>query len=294
MGLSSLFKSVNAQEILLPVLRRFVLQEAENARKDSVHARNAVIEDARLSEATFKERRQLYAAGNKSRHSGMFHPSSVGRCARELWFQEMGVKGSEHQAGHDALRTHFIFEVGTVFHIIFQNLCQRAGVLVKREVAILDTKLRVEGNADGILQIDGKRYLLEIKTINGREFSLLAATKDAHKRQLTLYMKSTGLPECVVIYFDKDRAELKEFLVKFDPVFYEEYCAKRVRAHHHNVATKTMPERESEGPTKPPCRFCSFQILCWSTDALKKFSADLAKTKQATKPRFTVKLRSKI
>lgn len=269
--LRNLAFSLARKEVLTPELKRFLL--AQHAKpKDSAF----VIEDARLTIATFRERIKAYDH-DKEVEGELFHPSALGACLRALWYGAMKAPRSGAPSGDDVLKWHITFEFGTYAHVMFQNLCEQAGVLERREIGIKDAKRKILGHADGIVKIDGKRYLLEIKTSNSRNFISLTAIKEAHKRQVHAYMKSLGLTACVVIYLNKDTSQTKEFVVQFDQAYYDEFVEKRIGIYFKSVKTKTPPPREGSNPSLMPCSYCEFQQVCYDTSKSATFLNSIKK-----------------
>ena len=174
---------------------------------------------------------------------------------------------------HDAM----VFEIGTYFHVLFQNLCERAGYLVKREVAIKNSELRILGHGDGVLSIKGHKYLLEIKTCNSRTFIGLNQPKEEHKKQITAYMKALNLRWAIVIYMDKDRQGLKEFVVQYQDSYWRKEVAPRIETYFNALRTNKLPEQEGFSPSKFPCAYCEFTRICYDPMASRKWLKGLPK-----------------
>lgn len=191
---------------------------------------------------------------------------------RLLWFSVKGAPVNGGQSSEDLMRRHLIFETGTYIHVMFQNLCDAAGVLDGREVPIIDAKLRIIGHADGRLLIDGHKYLLEIKTINARGFATLKDDpKFEHKQQTHAYMKSLGLDCAIIVYLGKDRHQSKEYVIPFSKKFYADHVANRIDKYFTHLRKNTMPEREGIAPGTFPCSFCEFSHVCFKESKLKVF-----------------------
>jgi hypothetical protein len=280
-NLKSLIAQAKRGELLIPRLHEFLVKE--NEKKGGAHkSKDAVIQDAHLTVETFKERAAEYNHGGTKLVGEYFHPSQLGVCLRAMWYdhfgKQLGVLVPNPTSGVDLLRTHMTFETGTYVGVVFQNLCERAGYLVKREVPIVNPELKILGHADGLLKIDGKKYILEIKTINARNFTLLTGPKDAHKRQCHAYMKGLGVKQAIVVYLEKDRHGVKEYLVEFDPLYYEEFVGSRIRKFFRRIRTRKAPIREGLSPSSEICRYCDFAKLCFNTERNKQF---LRKVKDA-------------
>jgi hypothetical protein len=69
---------------------------------------------------------------------------------------------------------------------------------------------------NGIVEIDGLKGILEIKSMNSNQFYSCFDPKPEHLIQINVYMFCTGIPRGVLLYECKDDQELREFYVKQD------------------------------------------------------------------------------
>lgn len=268
--LKNLAASLGRKEVLVPALKTFLLKHHASPKSKA----EFVVEDARLTIATFRERAKHYNHG-KDPEGEFFHPSALGGCLRASWYQAMKAPKSGQDSGDDLLKTYITFEFGTYAHVMFQNLCEQAGLLERREVGILDVKLKIIGHADGIVKVAGERRLLEIKTINSRGFISLGEVKPGHLRQIHAYMKALALQSAVVIYLNKDTSQVKEFVVRFDPAFYQEFVAARIGTFFKSVRAQRPPPQEGSNPSLAPCSYCAYQRVCHDTAASARFLKSL-------------------
>lgn len=276
MSLKQLNKSLGRGEILLPKLRNFLSTEkAQLATKET--SRKAIkLEDCKLSIAAFQEQIDEFNHGEEL-EGELFHPSGLGYCLRRSWFKHF--KAPEDRVSgraEDDLRTHCTFETGTYFHVLFQNVCARAGLLLQREAAFIDHKEKLVGHADGVLLLDGVRTLLEIKTISSRGFTgVVAAPEFGHKQQMHAYMHCLGLKQGVIVYFNKDSSELREHFVEFDPEFYKVHVKQRVSYYFDSLRKVTAPRREGENTECAMCRWCPYKNTCFGFIAFEQFTKGL-------------------
>jgi len=269
-SLKSLSGSFDRKEILVPCLKKFLARENAQVISGKLTSKDIVVHDADMTVACFTARKKHY--NHQTEPEGeFFHPSRLGACMRQVAFGAFRADSDEAKTGEGLLREAMVFEMGTYVHVLFQNLCERAGILESREVAICRKDLKILGHADGIVCIDGIRYLLEIKTINTRGFTLLTEAKPEHVKQIHAYMRALRLKSAIVVYFDKDRNTLKEFVVRFNHAYYLSNVKRRIRQFFKCIRRRLLPAREAEDPHRFPCSFCAYSRLCWSTDHLKKW-----------------------
>lgn len=273
---------ISKGDILLPELKKFLRKEAQEIESGVRSPREGVIKDAELTVRTFKQRALSYNhdADKNDKTKDYFHPSQIGRCPRELWFGSMNAPSSSDGAtGEDMLKSYLIFEIGTYGHVMFQNLCSRANVLVQREIPVLDHDLRIIGHCDGKLRIAKALYALEFKTINDRGFTGLNEPKKEHVWQVHIYMALHKLPAALIVYFNKNTSELKEFRVPFDEKLWETFIKPRIEAHHTAVKKRKMPARiEDANATRFPCAYCSYNRICFETFEQAKFLKSIKAT----------------
>jgi hypothetical protein len=122
-------------------------------------------------------------------------PSQLGGCCRSNFYSRMKYP-------RDCLidpRTRRIFNNGDYVHIRLQQYLEGAGLLLMREVPLIDTELNIQGHTDGFLNLDKVKNahkikdlkILEIKSINDNAFSKLKDAKEEHKIQGTTYLYCT-------------------------------------------------------------------------------------------------------
>lgn len=169
--------------------------------------------------------------------SQTFAPSSI-RCKRISWFRLRGVQPDIDK--HPDLTLNFTADIGTACHqIIQQNLIElykdnwiSVSDYLKQlaptyaystkssgyetQVKISDPPIQFA--CDGILSIDGKYYLIEIKSSDYSSFDQLTAPKSQHIDQIKCYAAILNISNVLVIYVDRQYGTMKcfELLVSSD------------------------------------------------------------------------------
>jgi len=268
-SLKSLIASIAGKEVLLPVVHVHLLKQNERLRRGELTRRQWEVSRARR---TIKALRRLIDGFNHGEEpNGYFHPSSVGRCLRELWFDHFDAPSETPEKAKEHLRWSLLLEFGTDFHTAFQNLCAEAGVLLRREIPVIDRKRKLIGRADGIVKVDGVKYVLEIKTIGSRQFSLLGESpRREHLYQAHLYMEALNLPRGVFVYYNKDNSRTREYVVQMNETILGE-AWDRISTLRRHVAERTPPLREGVKPETFPCSFCRYTHLCFGVHHLEDF-----------------------
>ena len=155
------------------------------------------------------------AVSNFPRETNCFHVSQLHHpCLRYLYFSYFGKK---QEFTPKTLR---IFDNGHGVHERLENYLMKAGVLVEKERSVSLTQYHIRGRCDGIVQLNGKRGVLEIKSINAKGFAREVRyrhtgrgelPKKEHVVQTMMYIHLLGLHGGVILYECKDTQELKEF-----------------------------------------------------------------------------------
>lgn len=202
-----------------------------------------------------------------ARGVGCFHASSLeDDCERRLFFEIKGEpisdKGVRKEIGPQLQR---IFDVGTWWHTYIQYQLYKAGILEQAEVPVKDAKKKIDSRADGILNISGRRILLEIKSMNSRSYAKNAyRPNDKHVYQASLYAKELELEEICFIYVNKDTSEMKEYIIPVDEKILREPYRKMKRVLMA-VEADEKPERICRNKFSEIALNCGYCSLCFST-----------------------------
>lgn len=141
---------------------------------------------------------------------------------------------------------------------------------------------QIVGRSDGIIQISGKWYLLEIKTINEYGFTWMKNAKDAHRAQVQVYaelirqdfvdlsevLKATVvIPEIsgiLIFYINKNNSLEKIWPLEFDPEFAQAEL-KRPYLAEMAFRNREFPERrpECKNMLRNPAKKCPMVSYCF-------------------------------
>jgi hypothetical protein len=261
------------------------------------------------------------ATKKPSRDDG-WHPSSVaGMCARLKVIE--GIVGT-FPSEPASVSTERIWDVGTSLHAWYQNeyfakmgilwgkwTCRRCDAVdwgmkpstcrcnapdfVYSEVPffakIEGVTKPIVGHADGIVNVGGKWYLLEIKTININGFTTLIEPMEKHMMQAQIYAelakqgKIQGVPVDVTIpvlsgiiflYIAKNDSREKEYKVELDETLARNELKKIVLVETC-LAEKRLPNRcsDCESLLNPRVKKCPARAHCFGQQSF----ADLERTR---------------
>lgn len=216
----------------------------------------------------------------------VFRASGLGYCGRATLYKLLGLP--EGKTYGEVLTLEF----GTQIHEIVQKYVKMLdGVFISMEDEIrVDGVENVSGHYDGLVEINGKRYLIEFKSSNVEAYQRLIQRPipyDAHKKQSTFYMKALGVDEVIFVYINKNGKLLADFekanpdappvfleiRYKFDEELYNEIISKVEDLTNH-FKNGTMPEYKRVSQ----CSWCSFSAQC-AIDRKKESAERRAKAK---------------
>jgi hypothetical protein len=159
----------------------------------------------------------------RPRPHGRLSPSSLGGCKREAAFKFLGVEG---QVKIDP-DLELIFEDGNWRHHKWQALfLDMQAVLGRKRFRVVSFEsdailpgLFVAGSLDVHIVVRGVHYIIDIKGINDFGFKRVCIDQDApmpkHIDQLVAYMKAKKVRRGIILYENKDKNQVKNFLVQY-------------------------------------------------------------------------------
>lgn len=165
-----------------------------------------------------KQRIQVKMGGPRSQ--GVFHPSELCKedaCKRSMAYELYSAPRSRKI---DA-RLKRIFDNGHFVHARLQwiigEALKKEGGQFSPEIKLPPGVDRVAGTTDGGLVLGGWPYLLEIKSMNKKNYMELGAKPwDEHYDQLNIYMHLSGVRAAFVLVECKDNQDLREYFVRYD------------------------------------------------------------------------------
>ena len=200
---------------------------------------------------------KFYLDSNKDRSQTSFYVSEAGKCPRQVFFKFK--KAPKKELEPNILR---LFDHGDHMHqLIMKPLLSTRDIhVVASEVNIPPQQL-IRGRADAILS-DGKDlYVLDIKSMNSMMFQKMTEPKKDNVDQLQFYLHYFKIPKGILLYVDKDKLKLKEFLVDYNKERTENLL-KGLLHLKKQIGSNIVPARLLTYPAKWPCDYCEFREIC--------------------------------
>lgn len=226
-----------------------------------------------------------------------FAPSYLSDCRRKIFYSKTGHEPSNPIELPSLLK----MEWGNILHDDMQQRLVKAGVLESfEEWRTAEWEgLEFIYRYDGILNVDGKRSILEIKTVYASGYqSIEQSPKEEHVLQAVSYMLFEGLDKAYILYAGRDNGYLKQHEVNFCEgkvcVNFQETdlmdkwreLIDKLGTLKVNIETSILPERDFSIALKNSngviaesfqkdnqkfksdwrCSYCNFKDLCWKKE----------------------------
>jgi len=212
--------------------------------------------------------------------SQSYKPSSMGGCLRNCYFQVVGAKpdvklttdpqlvgmGQSGTARHEHIQTAISqmqrlgYDVEWIDVGDYLKLHPMSGTIVKERKG-METKLynevfNISFMCDGIIKLNGRYYILEIKTEVSFKFQVRMQPEPDHKIQSYCYSLCLGIDSIMFLYENRDVCQKKTFLVHVTPENKEEVVHKIETCNSH-IENETVPPKETD-----KCKYCQYTEEC--------------------------------
>jgi CRISPR/Cas system-associated exonuclease Cas4 (RecB family) len=197
-----------------------------------------------------------------------FRASSLGSCQRQILYKLTGDYPEEKTA-----REVMTLNLGTAVHEVLQEYIKRIPGFVSMEDTVrFPEVVNTDGHYDGLIVINGKRYLLEIKTSNVEAYQRLVSRPVPymkHQMQATFYMKALDVEETIFLYVNKNGMFVGDFAKMYpdaNPYFLEIRYKLNPKIHELNVEFAKSLEMHYNDGTLPAykknssCDYCPLAI----------------------------------
>jgi CRISPR/Cas system-associated exonuclease Cas4 (RecB family) len=125
------------------------------------------------------------------------------------------------------------------------------------------------GKVDGVLELNGMPFILEIKTAKAEKFREVTETGvplDYHIWQGAAYSLALELP-VMYLYYNKDNQDMYPILYNFSQEEYD-YVINKISRLEGFIASEDLPPQEG---SFMDCKDCSFKKRCWKAHYLEEW-----------------------
>ena len=200
---------------------------------------------------------KFYLEKNNDRPQTTFYISEAGKCPRAIFLK---FKNAPRKEFDPALLR--LFDHGENMHrMIMKPLLSTRDIhVVASEVDIPPQEI-VRGRADAVLS-DGKElFVLDIKSSNSIIFRNMRVPKEENVYQIQLYLHFLKIKRGILLYVDKDRLELKEFMISYNKKLAESLLAGLLSLKQ-KIEKNIVPSRIDSYPSLSQCRYCQYKAVC--------------------------------
>lgn len=207
-----------------------------------------------------------------SKRSGGLHISAVGYCPRKIFLDTAGFNHvDQEEFSIDTLRT---FQHGHEIHELLGKWFEMLDVngdlkLIGLEIPIPDNEWGVRGTCDGIIEWNGKKYIIEFKSISEKSFNYMTKNtgncKPEHFFQSIIY---AGLHKCegvLVIYFSKNTEQVEVYIYNYDDDSFNN-AINKYKYLSECLNQKKLPKTLGENSFK--CKWCDKKNCCYKLSDL--------------------------
>lgn len=232
-----------------------------------------LIDDYFIERVTAKKRLRNHVLDMEEapRPGGRLSPSSIAGCQRQAVLKFTGVKVKKRVDPDFEL----LMEEGKWHHHKWQTRFADMELVLGRdrfrllsvEEKVAIPKLYIAGALDALIKIDGKKWVVDFKSINTFGFNYVyqnSAPKDEHVKQVISYCVARGVRRGMLLYDHKDSKEYKVFTIRFSDETWgevERWCKTVIR----KMQKQQLPARH------PNCSHgsflfdkCPFASLCFN------------------------------
>lgn len=226
-----------------------------------------------------------------------FAPSYLNACKRQVFYKKTG-EGASNPAD---LPSRFKMFLGSIDHEGLQNIIKSKGIMIECEKhhTYESNGIKMNYFIDGIIEVDGVRYILEIKTTYSRGIDFVKTQpKDDHIMQTLCYMQFQGIKDAIIVYIGRDNGYIfqhnlsigdsltvsgtdrMDMLEKWNasmdalPQLKKDIENGKLPERDYKIAIKVIDGVIVDSFTKDKvkyktdwqCSYCSFKDKCWSNE----------------------------
>lgn len=158
-----------------------------------------------------------------------------------------------------------IFLEGWSIHEKWQMLFKKSGIAYGIEQRGYSESWQLLFTPDAIVKINGKKYIVEIKSVNTYQFKNMKSHPSAEK-QLQLYMHFCGIPRGFVLCEDKNIQEIKCFYYEYDPqkaAPFVDRMLKVIKYKERYEKTGKLPKRKCNNENCKRAQSCNYYDACF-------------------------------
>jgi len=201
-----------------------------------------------------------------------FHPSSIGYCSRRIAFAMQQYLPNKFPTAIDERK----FKTGHAIEGMYDDWFdamdawekKKPGTfngfkLIEKNTFLSDKELDVKGELDKIIEVNGIKYLTDIKSMKDSDYGKSHIPYEGHMKQVLIYCYIKGVPNGCLIYENKNTHDQYEFHFELTEEVFNEIKSKIKYIEKCNKTNK-LPKRECKKGSMD-CNFCPYEETCWES-----------------------------
>lgn len=195
------------------------------------------------------------------------HASSVIAGEADFCFREqvLSLLFKRNQGEQIPVGLKRVFAAGESIHAKWQNMFVKAGIAYVIEGRSFNEQYELYFTPDAIITLDGKRYVVEIKSMNTYSYQK-AHSHPSGEKQMQLYMHLYGIPQGFVLAEDKNSQDWKPFIREYDPEIVKPflYRLQEIQEMKRNyIKYKELPPCQCKNANTKKALQCGMRDACF-------------------------------
>lgn len=183
--------------------------------------------------------------------------TDVSKCPRQVFFSFKGFPKSKLDP-----RMSRIFAKGNKFHNdLFSLIYQIPSIKVIATELHIPEQPYITGRADALVSVDNEYYIMDIKSMNSFIFKKMENAQPENIQQVQLYLHFFNIEKGILFYIDKDRQEIKEFIIQYD-VLMVHFLLQGFKKLKDMIDMGEVPPQLWDYPKGWQCAYCRYQEKC--------------------------------
>lgn len=202
--------------------------------------------------------KQIELERQDKEREGYFYVTDASACKRKV-FYDFKKDIPKTDVDTSILRK---FVQGNSIHEKLVSILEKAGVVIAKEIDIPENQYNIHGRVDALLEINGEKIILEIKSIADYGFRKLKEPKREHVYQLQLYLFFFNIKKGYLLYESKDNQNLQQFEVKLN-INTVKRALKNILAIEDYIKSGIVPPRDFP-KNSWQCKSCTYRKHCYN------------------------------
>lgn len=214
--------------------------------------------------------------------SPCYHPSSIGGCSRNLYFQlvseeldsmmssdaQLSEIGGSGSAAHERIQRNIVAMRELGYPVEWMDVSKyleehpHLGTVVRRidglETLLYNQIYNMSFKCDGLVRLNGIPRILEIKTEIEMKWIARNAPVEEHFSQGLGYSLGLGIDEVLYVYENRNTCAKKCYLRKFSSEQKMQLSDKIARIDSYVARQEVPPKEESVSN----CKYCNYKKAC--------------------------------